>query len=118
MKVLLLSCSTGEGHNNCARAVKEELERRKIRAEFLDMLQMFGSNNPLSFDKILNKISSKTPELFGMMYHAGAMFSSSGVTSPVYLANIRHAAELDDFITEKAYDAVVCSHLFPMETLT
>ena len=65
MKVLLLSCSTGEGHNNCARAVKEELERRNIRAEFLDMLQMFGSNNPLSFDKILNKISSKTPELFG-----------------------------------------------------
>ena len=56
MKVLLLSCSTGEGHNNCARAVKEELERRNIRAEFLDMLQMFGSNNPLSFDKILNKI--------------------------------------------------------------
>lgn len=118
MKVLLLSCSTGEGHNNCARAVKEELERRNIRAEFLDMLQMFGSNNPLSFDKILNKISSKTPELFGMMYHAGAMFSSSGVTSPIYLANIRHAAELDDFIAEKAYDAVVCSHLFPMETLT
>ena len=115
MKVLLLSCSTGEGHNNCARAVKEELERRNIRAEFLDMLQMFGSNNPLSFDKILNKISSKTPELFGMMYHAGAMFSSSGVTSPIYLANIRHAAELDDFIVEKAYDAVVCSHLFPME---
>ena len=76
MKVLLLSCSTGEGHNNCARAVKEELERRNIGAEFLDMLQMFGSNSPLSFDKILNKISSKTPELFGMMYHAGAMFSS------------------------------------------
>ena len=118
MKVLLLSCSTGEGHNNCARAVKEELERRNIGVEFLDMLQMFGSNSPLSFDKILNKISSKTPDLFGMMYHAGAMFSSTGVTSPVYLANTRHAAELDDFIAEKGYDAVVCSHLFPMETLT
>ena len=118
MKILLLSCSTGEGHNSCARAIQEELERREIQVEFLDMLQMFGDQGPLSFDKILNKISSKTPEIFGMMYHAGAMFSATGVTSPVYLANIRHAGELGDFISEKGYDAVVCSHLFPMETLT
>ena len=26
MKILLLSCSTGEGHNHCARAVGEALE--------------------------------------------------------------------------------------------
>lgn len=118
MKILLLSCSTGEGHNNCARAVKEELEKRNVQVEFLDMLQTFGSNGPLSFDKILNKISSKTPEIFGAMYHAGAMYSATGVTSPIYLANIRHANQLGDFIREKEYDAVVCSHLFPMEALT
>lgn len=118
MKVLLLSCSTGEGHNNCARAVKEELERRKIEVEFLDMLHMFGDPGPLSFDKILNHISTKTPDVFGMMYHAGAMYSATGVTSPVYLANIRRAGQLGDFIRERGYDAVVCSHLFPMESLT
>ena len=67
MKILLLSCSTGEGHNSCARAIQEELERREIQVEFLDMLQMFGDQGPLSFDKILNKISSKTPEISGMM---------------------------------------------------
>ena len=26
MHVLLLSCSTGEGHNHCARAVRQSLE--------------------------------------------------------------------------------------------
>ena len=71
MKVLLLSCSTGEGHNHCALAVKEALEARGHETEFLDMLHMFGEPGPLSFDKVLNRISSKTPELFGMMYHAG-----------------------------------------------
>lgn len=28
MKILLLSCSTGEGHNHCALAVKEALDAR------------------------------------------------------------------------------------------
>ena len=118
MKILLLSCSTGEGHNHCALAVKEALEARGHETEFLDMLHMFGETGPLSFDRVLNRISSKTPEVFGMMYHAGAMYSATGVTSPVYLANIRHARQLDEFIRSREYDAVVCSHLFPMETLT
>lgn len=118
MKILLLSCSTGEGHNHCARAVGEALEAAGHQAEFLDMLHMFGASGPLSFDKVLNKISTKTPELFGMMYHAGAMYSATGVTSPIYLANTRHARQLSAFIQQNGYDAVVCSHLFPMETLT
>ena len=118
MKVLLLSCSTGEGHNHCAGAVREALAARGHETEFLDLLQMFGEPGPLSFDKILNRISTKAPELFGMMYHAGAMYSATGVTSPVYLANIRHARQLREFILARGYDAVVCSHLFPMETLT
>ena len=82
------------------------------------MLHMFGAPGPLSFDKILNRISTKAPDVFGMMYHAGAMYSATGVTSPVYMANIRHARQLNAFIRDNGYDAVVCSHLFPMETLT
>ena len=118
MKILLLSCSTGEGHNHCALAVKEALQRLGHQAEFLDMLNMFGDPGPLSFDKVLNRISTKAPDIFGMMYHAGQMYSATGVTSPVYLANTRHAKQLYDFILENGYEAVVCSHLFPMETLT
>ena len=118
MKILLLSCSTGEGHNHCALAVKEALDARGHETSFLDMLHMFGDPGPLSFDKILNRISTKAPDVFGMMYHAGAMYSATGVTSPVYMANIRHARQLNAFIRDNGYDAVVCSHLFPMETLT
>ena len=118
MKILLLSCSTGEGHNHCALAVKEALDARGHETSFLDMLHMFGDPGPLSFDKILNRISTKAPDVFGVMYHAGAMYSANGVTSPVYMANIRHARQLNAFIRDNGYDAVVCSHLFPMETLT
>ena len=50
MKILLLSCSTGEGHNHCALAVKEALDARGHETSFLDMLHMFGAPGPLSFD--------------------------------------------------------------------
>ena len=119
MKVLLLSCSTGEGHNHCARAVQEALDARGVTTEFADLLHMFGGNTgPLAFDKVLNRISSATPGVFGAMYRAGEVYSATGIASPVYLANTRYAEKLGEYLSAGGYDAVVCSHLFPMETLT
>ena len=63
MKILLLSCSTGEGHNHCALAVKEALDADGHETSFLDMLHMFGDPGPLSFDKLLNRISSRTERM-------------------------------------------------------
>ena len=36
MKVLILSCSTGGGHNSCARYIKEELDNNNIESVFMD----------------------------------------------------------------------------------
>ncbi len=118
MKILLLSCSTGEGHNHCALAVKEALDARGHQTEFLDMLRLFGEPGPLNVEALLNTISSRAPDVFGLMYRAGEMYSSTRLTSPVYLANTRHARQLYEFMADRAYDAVICTHLFPMETLT
>ena len=46
------------------------------------------------------------------------IYSSTGITSPVYHANARYAANLRAFIETNGYDRVVCTHLYPMETLT
>ncbi len=118
MKALLLSCSTGEGHNHCAQAVREALEARGHETEFLDMLHLCGQPKHISIETVLNTISTRTPEIFGMMYRAGQMYNATGITSPVYLANIRYADELCAVVEQRVYDAVICSHLFPMETLT
>ena len=118
MKVLLLSCSTGEGHNHCARAVRQQLERMGVETDFFDMLHLFGAQNPLSVEQLLNVISTKAPNLFGWMYKTGEKVSALGVTSPVYLINTNYGRKLCDLINTNGYDAVVCSHLFPMETLT
>lgn len=118
MNVLLLSCSTGEGHNHCARAVRQALERMGHHTDFFDMLHLFGEPGPISMEGLLNHISTKTPSLFGLMYKAGEKVSALGVTSPVYLVNTNYGKRLSDLINDEGYDAVICSHLFPMETLT
>ena len=118
MNVLLLSCSTGEGHNHCAKAVRQALDAMGHHTDFFDMLHLFGEPGPISMESLLNRISTKTPNLFGLMYKAGERVSALGVTSPVYLVNTNYGRRLCDLINEKGYDAVVCSHLFPMETLT
>lgn len=118
MKVLLLSCSTGEGHNHCARAVRQQLEAKGVQTDFFDMLNLFGESGPLHPDQLLNVISTKAPNLFGLMYRAGEKVSALGVTSPIYLINRNYGRKLCELINENGYDAVVCSHLFPMETLT
>ena len=41
MKVLILSCNTGQGHNTAGKAVREELLRRGIPCKMLDTLR-FG----------------------------------------------------------------------------
>ena len=41
MKILILSCNTGGGHNAAGRALKEELDRRGIENSMEDALR-FG----------------------------------------------------------------------------
>ena len=118
MKVLLLSCSTGEGHNHCAKAVRQQLNAVGVDSDFFDLLHLFSDPGPISVDQLLNVISTKTPSLFGLMYKAGEKVSSLGVTSPIYLINSNYGGKLCELINRNGYDAVVCSHLFPMETLT
>lgn len=118
MKVLLLSCDTGCGHNSAARAVCEELDRRGIENKLVD---------PLSFDEsragdiasgIYTEILRNVPGLFGTLYKLGDLYSRTKITSPVYLANKAYAKRLGRYIAENNYDRVICTHLFPMEAMT
>ena len=43
MKVLVLSCNTGEGHNSAARAVREEFCLRGTPCDMEDALGIVGA---------------------------------------------------------------------------
>ena len=118
MKVLILSCDTGEGHNSAGAAVAGALTQRGIESHVFDPLVLAGKYAERFVSGAYTTIMKKAPSAFNALYRAGDIYSSTGITSPVYHANARYAANLRAFIETNGYDRVVCTHLYPMETLT
>ncbi len=118
MKVLILSCNTGQGHNSAGLAVKEELERREIPCEMKDALSFAKGHASRTISGAYISMATKAPSLFGGLYRLGGAISSRKRKSPVYYANTRYAGPLKAYLEEQGFTAVVTPHLFPAETLT
>lgn len=118
MKVLILSCSTGQGHNSAALAVYENLKQHDTDCEFMDALLFAGKKTSQAVCKTYVNVANKAPHIFGLAYRAGGIISNTRTKSPVYFANTRYARQMHDYITGNHFDAVVTSHLFPAQTLT
>lgn len=118
MKVLVLSCNTGEGHNSAARAVREEFCRRGIPCDMADALGIVGAPNSRAASAAYGGIITHAPRVFGAIYRAGEVYDSTGIQSPVYYVNATHARKLSAYLAAGGYTHAVATHLFPMETLT
>ncbi len=118
MKVLILSCNTGQGHNSAAMAVKEALELQGAECTLRDALSLSGKNTSKLAENLYVSVTTHIPAAFGGIYRLGALISNSRVKSPVYWGNTRYAEFLRDYLTDGGFDAVICSHLFPAEALT
>ena len=118
MKVLVLSCSTGGGHNAAAKAVYEALCGRGIQAEFMDAFQLTGENTAKRVGNFYVRTVQHAPAAFGAAYRLATVISSPRRKSPVYFANKLVSGKLEDYIRDHRIDVAVVSHLYPAETLT
>lgn len=121
MRALVLSCSTGGGHNAAARAVVEALKNRNHEAEFLDYMSLGSKITETTVNEAYIKTVQRFPWLFGKIYQIGRTvsdFNADRFKSPVYFANVLLAEKLLEVIREGDYDVVVTSHLYPAEALT
>ena len=118
MKAVLLTCSTGQGHNSAALAVRQALEARGATCETRDALAFLGNNVSEAITSAFVNIAIKTPRAFGFLYAAGEFVSSNKRKSPVYFANALYAENLRRSLEEEEFDAAICPHLFPAEALT
>jgi len=118
MKILILSCNTGEGHNSSAKAVKAYMDSRSIDCEIRDTLTFAGTNISNNISKAYNY--SIRGRLFYHLYNIGDFVSNhlTRVKSPVYYANRLYADKLYQYICRYNYDAIVAVHLFAAEALT
>lgn len=118
MKVLILSCNTGEGHNSAARALSGHLISEGFECTVTDTLSLVGKNISQMVSDLY--LYSTRTSLFKYVYKIGMSISISleKFKSPVYHWNSFYASRLQQYIEEGRFDAVVCTHLFPAEAMT
>ena len=118
MKILILSCDTGEGHNSAGRAVREAAELKGHTVEMMDMFLLSGKRTSHAVAGAYVGIVKHIPFFFGFIYKAGMLISSFRRKSPVYFANALLGKKLASYIDGHDFDIVVTPHLYPAETMT
>lgn len=118
-KVLLLSCSTGQGHNSCALAIKEYLEKQDISCEIKDALAFISTkvSDFMSWGHCF--MYRHLPGLFRWGYrysekHPAVFKEKSGI----YKMLTSGAEHIYQFIIQEAFDGVICTHPFSAMILT
>lgn len=119
MKVLILSCNTGQGHNSAAGAIKEYFESRGASCDIKDALAFWSPKN----SKIISKghvfIYRNLPKLFGISYKFEENHPPKGEdTSIMFDLATRGCDELTAFLKSSDYDAVICTHVFSAMMMT
>ena len=118
MKVLVLTCSTGGGHNACARYIKEEFATFNISCDVIDYMNIVGKNASHIAEKLYLDSTKGKGNVFKEIYKIGEAYSKTNLTSPVYAFNKMSSDKLNKFIKENNYDITICTHLFPALALT
>lgn len=118
MKILILSCDTGEGHNSAALAIAEVLDMKNIPYEMADPIAFHNQRASRIVASTYNNMIKKVPTAFNVIYKAGNLYSDMNLASPVYHANALCARDLQAYIDENNFDIVICTHLFAMEAMT
>ena len=122
-KVLIMSASTGGGHNRAARAIKEELESRtidnmSIECEIVDSLKLVNNTMDKVISRGYEKSALYTPKAYGSVYR----FSETTIasknefkTNPLTSLMSRKVKQL---LNESTPDLIIGTHPFPMIALS
>lgn len=118
MDALILSCSTGGGHNAAGAAIREELEARGHHVTMMDPYELVSHRLAQEIANIYVKMVQRSPHLFGFVYYLGSAVRHVPGKSPVYYANIAVAKKLREYLDENPVDAIIMPHLYPAELVT
>ena len=118
-KTLILSCSTGQGHNSCAQAVKDYYELQHVDCEIQDALVFISKwvSRFLSWGHSF--VYRYLPWLFRWGYRQSEkhteLFKEG---SFVYRVLASGTDRMYHYIAESDYGTVICTHIFSAIMLT
>ena len=118
MDALILSCSTGGGHNAAGHAIEDELKKRGYGVTFLNPYTLVSRKLADTIDAAYVKPVQRAPHLFGVVYQLGNLYRKLPWKSPVYHLNKNMAPVLAAYLKEHPVDVIFMPHLFPAEIIT
>lgn len=113
MRVLILSCNTGQGHNSAAAAIKEVMTENGIVCDVSDVLSFISENISDLISGWHSRIYRYMPGVFRWGYNYAE--NHRGVFNPdscVYRFLTRGVDRLYEFCCSGEYDAIICAHVF------
>ena len=119
MRVLILSCNTGQGHNACGVALEEVFSAHGDTCEMADGLRFLSKGASRFTASWHTRIYRHMPSLFRNGYRYAeehpALFQEK---SALYRLLTSGEEKLYRFLQENAYDIIICTHVFPGIMLT
>lgn len=118
MKILILSCGTGGGHNSAALAIQETLLDRGIEANFVEYLDIVNLKLKEGINHLYIRTTHGNGRVFKTVYRLGELYQKTKLKSPIYQLNYLNRKKLYQYIQEHEYNYVITTHLFAAQALT
>lgn len=113
MKILILTCNTGQGHNSAAAAIKEALEHKGIECGIADTIAFMSRLGSKIIEKSFTGLYRNLPKAWDMGYSSAD--NNGGILSEVdYLMSAMSigAGRLLRYVNKNNYSHIVCVHIF------
>lgn len=114
MKVLVLSCSTGGGHNSAAAAICEYFEKMGSQCDIVNALDFLPKARAEFISRGHELAYKYAPKLYGAGYRIGEKIPQNRM----YEQNAKGADELCKKLFSGSYDVVISVHIFAAMMMT
>lgn len=119
MRVLILSCNTGQGHNSVSFALKEYFEEQNITCHIKDALGFLSKRISDTISKGHSLVYCYTPSVFSFGYgFADTHRKVLEKDSTAYKLLSLNAERLYKFCLDGEYDIIICTHVFSALMIT
>lgn len=113
MRVLILSCNTGGGHNACGKALLEMFQEKGVVCQIQDAFSFISPNVSHFISNGFTTVYRYFPDMFRKGYQYTEdhpdVFKRD---SPIYHFLISGTEPLYHFILKECVDTVICTHVF------
>lgn len=119
MKVLILTISAGQGHNQTSNALAEYLRDNHHECQIIDAYRFCSRALSGTVEHGYATMTKYTPKMYGEMYKIMVSRKHlAGEAAVKKFSNNIIAGKLIEHINSYAPDAIVCTHVLPARILT